>query len=115
MSKFVEDRFNQYVVVNYLAAPATWAGKIKLDCSKCEVMILEVDREWRNQGIGTSLLKHGEKILKERGCTTANVYVGRIDHCANPPYEFYKKAGYKHDFWRNLGLNPKPYMYADLT
>ena len=49
-----------------------------------------VDEEYRNQGLGTKLLKHYEKLAKEKGATkikAEEVYDWNID--------FFTKAGYK--------------------
>lgn len=51
-----------------------------------------VDPDFRNHGIGTSLLRHAEKELKKRGCPKINLQITASNSAV---VSFYEKNGYK--------------------
>ena len=94
---FIQENFAPFTVIRYNVGEAgSVVGRIKIDCKKCEVMLLDVDRQWRNQGIGSALLNHGEKVLTEHGCKQSRVFVGSLDAYSEPPNKFYEKNKYMY-------------------
>jgi len=80
------------------------AGFIRASPSNCCIDILDVERNYRGLGIGTHLLRQMERKMKEAGCNTVNVKVGRSDSFTDPPFSFYEKNGYKHShpWWKRV-------------
>lgn len=80
------------VVVGFIALHwfelAHWKGKMGRITSFC------IEEKVRSQGIGLSLLKAGEEILREAGCAKLEVTSNQRRQRA---HEFYLKNGYVED------------------
>lgn len=98
MSSLENSNSNGPVTIHITSPTGLEIGTASVLKSNCHLRTIEINSLYRNQGLGSKLLKKAEEELKSYGCNKCYVMVGRLDYYQSLPFAFYEKNGYKYSY-----------------
>lgn len=91
MSSLENANSNSPVTIHITSPTGLEIGTASVLKSNCQLRTIEINSLYRNQGLGSKLLKKAEEELKSYGCNKCYVMVGRLDYYQSLPFAFMKK------------------------